>query len=55
MYAQNPDSVSESKRTFWAAKYMERYRSGYNGPDSKSCYLPQKLNKLSLGGVSKWS
>jgi len=29
------------------AKYlMERYRSGHNGADSKSCYLCQKLNIL---------
>ena len=24
--------------------YMERYRSGHNGADSKSCYFLQKLN-----------
>ena len=40
-----------SKSSFSACavkRYRQRYRSGYNGPDSKSCYLCLKLNNYTM-------
>jgi hypothetical protein len=40
-----------SKSSFSACavkRYRQRYRSGYNGPDSKSCYLCLKLNNYTV-------
>ena len=36
------------------SKSVERYRSGYNGPDPKSCYSFTKNEYFLSGDVPKW-